>query len=203
VGVAQDHSRGIEYFTRSANYGNSLSHQRLGYLFYDGEFVATVGDIVRSSLPGTPSLSPGFTSIINDSLWTVTTSQAQGTITDGVSNSALTVGQVVYYNGGANQWALADADSVAFAAKTLGVVLNTVGAAGNNISVLLDGIYSTQYSDGTTSNPVWVSQTAGSVTGTVPTASGTTVRAVGYVLGTNGTWSTIRFQPDVTYFNNG
>jgi hypothetical protein len=173
------------------------------FFLYDGEFVATVGNIVRSSLPGTPSLIPGFTSIINDSLWTVAVSQAQGTITDGVSNSALTVGQVVYYNSGANQWALADADSVAFAAKTLGIVLNTVGAAGNNISVLLDGIYSTQFSSGATSDPVWVSQTAGSVTGTVPTAAGTTVRAVGYILGTNGTWSTILFQPDVTSFTNG
>jgi hypothetical protein len=149
---------------------------------------------------------PGFTSIINDTQWSAGVNQSQGTITDGVSNSALTVGQLVYYNPGSNQWGLADAISIAFAAKTLGVVLNTVGAAANDISVLLDGIYSTQFQNGiaATGDLVYISQTAGNVAGTPPTAAGTIIRGVGQTLGIGiGGWYAINFRPDTTYFTNG
>jgi hypothetical protein len=190
--------------TRTLDVNGSISGNS-EYFLYDGEFKATVGNIIASSLPGAPDLMPGFTSIINDSQWAAGIFNVQGTITDGVSDSALSAGQLVYYRGATSRWALADADAAATTDFTLGIVLNTVGAAAADISILLDGICSTTFTNGigTVGDLVYVSQTAGNFSGAVPTAAATIVRGVGATLGNNGAWWTINFRPDTTYFTNG
>ena len=172
---------------------------------WDGEKVATAGDKTRGSLAGSPALLPGFSSLIARSNFNLGVVNAKGDIIDGVSDTALSAGQLVYYRGGTARWALADADAVSTTDFVLGIVLNTVGATGNDITVLLDGIYTSTFVDGVTTigDALYVGQTAGNVSATVPTAAASIIRGVGFVLGNNGTFWSVNFRPDVTYFTNG
>ena len=126
-------------------------------------------------------------------------------LTKVLADSALTVGQLVYYRGGTGRWALADASALSTTDLLLGIVLTTVFAANDEISVLIDGIYSSTFTDGigTIGDLVYVSETAGNVTANAPTTAASIVRGVGQVIGNNSTTYTINFRPDTSYFTNG
>ena len=172
---------------------------------WDGEYALTAGTISRGNLPGSPAFLAGVTSINSTTATPPTNVSAQGTIITGVSDSALTAGQLVYYRVATGRWALADADALSTSIELIGIVLNTVGAAANDISVLIEGIYTTTLVDAGSviGDPLFISQVAGNVTPTAPTAAGTVIRGIGHVIGSNGTTRQISFRPDVSYYTNG
>jgi hypothetical protein len=172
---------------------------------WDNEYALTAGTIARGDLPGGPTFLAGVTSINSTTATPPTNVSAQGTIITGASDSALTAGQLVYYRTGTSRWALSDADVIGTVIDLIGIVLNTVGAAANEISILIEGIYTTTFVDGGSliGDPLYISQTAGNVTPTTPSAAGTFVRGIGHVVGSNGTTRQISFRPDVSYYTNG
>jgi hypothetical protein len=164
----------------------------------------TAGNISYLSAAITAKPFPGHSSIINASF--PNGNQFQGTVlTQVTSDSAISVGQLVYYRAATTRWALADANALATTDYLLGICLIGVGSAGSTISVLIDGIYSSTSADNITTigDPVYVSETAGNVTGVAPTTASSIVRGVGQVIGINSTTYTINFRPDTSYFTNG
>ena len=77
--------------------------------------------------------------------------------------------------------------------------------ATQEIAVLIDGVYTSTFVTNVTTvgDVLYVSTTAGSVTAAVPTAAASIVRGVGQVIKNNGTYYTVNFRPDTTYFTNG
>jgi hypothetical protein len=98
-------------------------------------------------------------------------------------------------------WELADADTQN-TTRLLGIALDNV-TADANFSVLLNGIYSTVYHDQhpitNFGRPLYVSETAGSVTETAPTQTGDFVRLIGHNLAVGTDYSIVRFDPDNTW----
>jgi hypothetical protein len=163
----------------------------------------TAGDIALSGVAIDAKLLPGHTSILNPNPGVAS---AQGTILySQTSGEALTVGQLVYYQAASGRWFKTDADALTTTEFILGITLKTVGAAANTISVLIDGVYTTLSIDGvaTIGDPLYVGTTAGNVSATVPTAAGSIIRGIGNVIRQNGSYYTINFRPDTTYFTNG
>jgi hypothetical protein len=167
----------------------------------------TVGDVAVTSTPITSQILPGVTSILPNRDAVSHTGQTynyQGTVLDNqLSLTALSRGQlVVLENGGS--WGLADADSATSTRDCLGIVLNAAAGVGSDISVLLEGVVSTNFADGiTVGEPAYVGVTAGNVTGTVPTGAADAIRGVGWFLANNAGTATLFFKPDNAYFVNG
>ena len=111
----------------------------------------------------------------------------------------------MYYQAATDRWWRTNAAALSTTEFILGVVLRTVAGSGNEISVLIDGIYTTTLIDGvaTIGDPLYVGTTAGNVSATVPTAAGSIIRGVGQCIANNGAYFTINFRPDTTYFTNG
>ena len=116
----------------------------------------------------------------------------------------MSAGQLVYLRAVSGQWALADADAASTSTEVLGIVLSDAGGAAEEISVLISGLVSTTlYTITNQGDIVYVSQTAGNVTSTVPTVAGSIIRGVGQCLGINFGVALINFNPDASYFTNG
>ena len=187
--------------TRTLDVNGAVSFNNEFFLFTDS--FLSVGDEAEPTTT-ISGLLPGVTTI-NASVTNPADGDAQGTIlANRRSQSALTKGQLIYFNSATGQWALADADALVTTTELLGICLNTVGATNQEIAVLIDGLVVTQFATSVADgDPIYVSSTAGSVTGVVPTAAGTNIRGVGHVQFVNGALITIHFHPDVTYFTNG
>jgi len=174
------------------------------YVWWDTSYFSfTAGDINTTGTTITAKFLPGHSTLFNQN---PAVASVQGTILHNeLSDSALTIGQLVYYRGGTGQWALADASAVGTTDFLLGIVLNTVGAATNEIAVLIDGIYTSTFVTNVTTvgDVLYVSETAGNVTAAVPTTTASIVRGVGQVIKNNGAYYTVNFRPDTTYFTNG
>jgi hypothetical protein len=170
----------------------------------NGYYSLHAGNITTTAASIDAKPFPGHNTLIN--LTAPTQNYYQGTVlTSVLSDSAMSIGQLVYYRGGTGRWALTDANALSSADFLLGIVLDTVGAAGSTINVLLDGLYSTTFTDGITTvgDPVYISETQGNVTGAAPTTAASVVKGVGQTVGLNGTTYTINFRPDTSYFVNG
>ena len=101
-----------------------------------------------------------------------------------LGTGSTTQGELCYYTS-SGTWVAADAD----AAGTAGGVLLAI-ALGTDPDVdgmLLRGMYTLDHDPGTIGDELYVSTTAGDITGTAPSATGDIVRVVGYCLdSTNG-----------------
>ena len=196
---------------------NTVSPGRLldvnGEVSFSSDFVywdpvndsLTAGNIALANSAATSKPFPGHSSLINLNGWGAG-DYFQGTVlTNVLADSALSVGQLVYYRGGTGRWALADASAGSTTDFVLGIALKASIASGNEIAVLIDGVYTTTFTDGITTigDPVYVSETTGNVTANAPTTSASIVRGVGQVIGNNGTTYYINFRPDTIYFVNG
>ena len=106
-------------------------------------------------------------------------------------------GDVVYLGGGSTtqgelcylksdgEWAAADADATGTAGGVL--LALALGTDPDVDGMLLRGMFTLDHDPGTIGDELYVSTTAGDITGTVPTGSGDIVRVVGYCLdSTNG-----------------
>jgi len=95
----------------------------------------------------------------------------------------------LYYLDSSQNWELADADASSTATNMLGIAV-----ADNTATFLVKGIIqNTAYGGFTTGAPLYVSTTAGDVTGTAPSGTSDIVRVVGYSV--NGSSRVIYFNP--------
>ena len=118
--------------------------------------------------------------------------QYQGDIID-LYTTGTFAGSVYALSNLAAFWGLADADA-AQAINMLAIATSTSSGSG----MLLKGVFRKASHGLTTGKPIYLSQTAGAMTNTAPTASGTYVRVIGYAIDSN----TIYFNPDNTWVQN-
>ena len=111
------------------------------------------------------------------------------------TSGTFAAGDVVTLNT-SGQWVKADASAEATAYGLMGIALGT-SASSNGI--LINGYARVSaFSGFTTGVPLFLSETAGDVTSTAPTATNTIVRVLGYKVDTN----TVFFKPDNSWIKN-
>jgi hypothetical protein len=119
--------------------------------------------------------------------------EAQGDIVK-IGTGSTTAGELCYYKADGT-WAATDADAVATSGGVL--LAMALGTDPDSDGMLLRGMFTLDHDPGTIADELYVSTTAGDITGTAPSGSGDVVRVVGYCLdSTNGQ---IWFNPDNTW----
>ena len=120
--------------------------------------------------------------------------EAQGDIVK-LGTGSTTAGALCAYKGSTDTWINADANlSVTSGPVLLALALGTDPAADG---MLLRGMFTLDHDPGSRGEELYISATAGDITGTAPSGSGDVVRIVGYCLdSTNGQ---IWFNPDNTW----
>ena len=108
---------------------------------------------------------------------------------------SLTAGNL-YYLSSTGAWTAADADSES---TTRGMLAIALGAAPNN-GMLVKGYARNSAWTQNTGDVLYVSQTAGGITSTAPSAAGTIVRIIGYMI--NATNDVVYFNPSNEWFEN-
>ena len=109
------------------------------------------------------------------------------------STTSMTTGALYHYKSNGT-WELADADAVATCDGLLAIAL---GAASNTNGMLLRGMVTIDHDPGNLGDVLFVSTTAGDITGTAPSGNGDIVRVIGYLVG--GSNGQIWFNPDGTF----
>jgi len=107
--------------------------------------------------------------------------------------SSVTTAGLVYYLSSSTTWATA-ANTSSNSTKMLGVATGTSSSSG----MLLQGVFTKATHGFTIGAPLYISSSGGSLTTTVPTASNSYARVVGYAVDTNN----IYFCPDNTWVQN-
>ena len=108
---------------------------------------------------------------------------AQGDIIK-IGTGSTTQGELCYYKSD-GAWAAADADATGTAGGVLLAI--ALGTDPDSDGMLLRGTFTLDHDPGTIADELYVSTTAGDITGTAPSGSGDVVRVVGYCLdSTNG-----------------
>lgn len=108
---------------------------------------------------------------------------AQGDIVK-IGTGSTTQGELCYYKAD-GAWAAADADATATAGGVLLAI--ALGTDPDSDGMLLRGTFTLDHDPGTIADELYVSTTAGDITGTAPSGTGDVVRVVGYCLdSTNG-----------------
>jgi len=158
--------------------GNSL-------LLEGGDF--TLGE--NTSIALDPSLSA-------DGTWT-------GTTITGTAGYTQAFGDLVYLDPTDSRWEACDANAASGAdGDSRGVIGMVVvaGTDGNSCTILLNGVIraDAKFPTFTVNNPVYVSETAGSVTQTQPTTTDVVIRVVGAAL----TADSMYFNPDNTWITH-
>ena len=124
-----------------------------------------------------------------------------GFVIDGTAGATLAFGDLVYLDPTDSRWELADANAAAAAdgdsRGILGICVLAAASDGSATKVLLFGFVraDTAFPTFTINNPVYVSETAGDVTGTQPTTADVVIRIVGIGLTADVLW----FNPDNTW----
>ncbi len=114
---------------------------------------------------------------------------AQGDIIK-IGTGSTTQGELCYYKSDGT-WAAADADATATAGGVLLAI--ALGTDPDSDGMLLRGMFTLDHDPGTIADELYVSTTAGDITGTAPSGSGDVVRVVGYCL--DSTHGQIWFNP--------
>ena len=108
---------------------------------------------------------------------------AQGDIIK-IGTGTTTQGELCYYKSD-GAWAAADADATGTAGGVLLAI--ALGTDPDSDGMLLRGTFTLDHDPGTIADELYVSTTAGDITGTAPSGAGDVVRVVGYCLdSTNG-----------------
>jgi hypothetical protein len=152
----------------------------------------------EDALPNsTFTLTDGVTSAITPSTFAEPSLQGQ-VLTECEAGVDITAGQLVSLNK-FNVWVVADADDDS-SINLLGIALKTT-TDGNTMDVLIDGVIALDDSFltvGDLGKPLYISTTAGDITGTAPSARGDYVRIIGHYIKDDSTGSgyIITFKPD-------
>jgi hypothetical protein len=122
--------------------------------------------------------------------------QYSGFVIGGTAGATLAFGDLCYLDPTDSRWELADANAVAGAdgdaRGILGICVLAAASDGSATKMLLTGFVNaaTAFPTFTVNNPVYVSESAGDVTGTQPTTTDVVIRIIG-----------VGFSGDVLYFN--
>lgn len=106
----------------------------------------------------------------------------------GTAGAALAFGDLVYLDPTDSRWEKTDANSAAGAdgdaRGIVGIVVLAANADGDATNILLHGVIraDAKFPTFTVNNPIYVSETAGEVTGTQPTTTDAVIRVVGFGL---------------------
>lgn len=109
-----------------------------------------------------------------------------GIVEAGTAGAALAFGDLCYLDPTDSRWELADANAAAGAdgdaRGRLGICVLAAGADGNSTKVLVWGKVRADaaFPALTVNNPVYVSETAGDITGTQPTTTDAVIRIIGF-----------------------
>jgi hypothetical protein len=118
-----------------------------------------------------------------------------GIIEAGTAGAALAFGDLVYFAAADSRWELADADASATAGPVkLGMCVLAAAADGDATTILLVGKIRADaaFPTMTISAPMYISGTAGDITGTQPTATDAVIRVIGHAV----TADALYFNPD-------
>lgn len=124
-----------------------------------------------------------------------------GTTVTGTAGYAQTFGDLVYLDPTDSRWEKTDANAASGAdgdaRGVIGIVVVAGAADGNACTILLNGIIRADaaFPAMTINAPMYVSETAGAITGTVPTTTDAVMRTVGFAL----TADELRFDPSSDY----
>jgi hypothetical protein len=118
-----------------------------------------------------------------------------GVSTPGTLGETVALGQVVYYKFSDGKWWLADASAVATAGDVeIGICVDG-GVADDTTTILMEGVLRADAQFPTfVSGQVYISETAGAVTQTLPATTDAVVRVIGY--GRNGNEMRVSVSPD-------
>lgn len=111
-----------------------------------------------------------------------------GITISGTAGAALAFGDLISLDPTDSRWELADANAASGAdgdsRGILGICVLAANADGDPTTILLNGVVrgDTAFPSMTVNAPMYVSETAGDITGTAPTTTDAVVRAVGYAL---------------------
>jgi hypothetical protein len=160
---ASENGTRLEFYTMDGNAASELS------LTLDSDKVATfTGDIVANRKLNVTS---------------ATHFEAKGDIVY-LGSGSTTQGELCYLKAD-GAWAATDADAVATSGGVL--LALALGTDPDADGMLLRGMFTLDHDPGTIADELYVSTTAGDITGTAPSGSGDIVRVVGYCLdSTNG-----------------
>lgn len=169
----------------------TLSRVSAGVIAVEGVTILTVAG---GTLTGSIILGEN-TSIQHDPALSADGKYTGETIT-GTAGTTLAFGDLIYIDPTDSRWELADANAAAAAdgdsRGVLGICVLAAAADGDPTTILLRGFVraDTAFPTFTVNNPVYISETAGDVTGTQPTTTDAVIRIIG-----SG------FTGDVLYFN--
>jgi hypothetical protein len=111
-----------------------------------------------------------------------------GTTVTGTAGATLAFGDLIYLDPTDSRWELCDANAASGAdgdsRGIVGMCVLAAAADGNATTILLNGIIraDTAFPAMTINAPMYISETAGDITGTAPTTTDAVVRTVGYAL---------------------
>lgn len=156
----------------------------------------------------TPTLDGAVTMTENTSLAFDPVLSADGTFTGitrtGTAGATLAFGDLCYLDPTDSRWELADANSAqgadGDARGVLGICVQAAAADGSATTMLLYGTVraDTAFPAMTINNQIYVSETAGDVTGTQPSTSGVVIRVIGVAL----TADELLFNPSPDYITH-
>ena len=168
---------------------------------FDGDNNAVVGNSTANKIKLVGDVTASANISASGDLFFRSRTIAYSTTTDGYSGDVVSFGSgpsgndaninagELYYLDSSQNWELADADASSTATNMLGIAV-----ADNTATFLVKGIIqNTAYGGFTTGAPLYVSTTAGDVTGTAPSGTSDIVRVVGYSV--NGSSRVIYFNP--------
>ena len=143
------------------------------------DFTITHDGTTGATIAGTPLVfdSQGASALANDT--------HTGIVFSFISNEAIAIGNAVYFHTTDGRIGVADANALA-TMPAIGVAVSATGSAGNAVKVLTHGIYND--SDGfggdlTEGATMYLGETTGAVTATIPDADGDFVQIMGIACG--------------------
>lgn len=127
-----------------------------------------------------------------------------GIVRAGTAGATLAFGDLVYLDPTDSRWELADANAAAGAdgdsRGILGICVQAAAGDGSATTILLNGVVRADaaFPTMTVNNPMYVSETAGDITGTQPVTTDVVIRVVGFAL----TADELYFNPDSHYITH-
>ncbi len=116
-----------------------------------------------------------------------------GITVTGVAGATLAFGDIIYLSSVDSRWELADASAEATTKPHIGICILAAAADGDATNILLIGtIRAATFPAMTIGAPMFISETAGDITGTAPVTSGSCTRVVGHARTASELW----FSPD-------
>ena len=166
---------------------------------FTGVQVMTSPTITTANLSGAQLLAENASIALDPSL--SADGKYSGTTISGTAGATLAFGDVIYLAAADSRWELTDASAAATAGSVLvGICVLAAAADGDPTVILLSGNIRADavFPTFTISAPVYISETAGDVTGTQPVTADAVIRVLGFAL----TADSMYFNPSGDYITH-